>query len=66
VHSYYHLVPLVISYFSMGYLSDSIDHSRYSYLEWVTDVGVFPHISSAGEETLGYTHRHGVRVYYLQ
>jgi predicted aminopeptidase len=29
VHSYYHLVLLVLSYCSVGYLSDSIDHSRY-------------------------------------
>jgi hypothetical protein len=26
---------------------------------------VFPHFSSADEETLGYTHGRGVRVYYL-
>jgi hypothetical protein len=30
VYSYYHLVPLILSYCSVGYLSDSIDHSRYS------------------------------------
>jgi hypothetical protein len=29
MHSYYHLVPLVLSYCSVGYLSDSIDHCRY-------------------------------------
>jgi hypothetical protein len=28
VHSYYHFVPLVLSYCSMGDLSDSIGHSR--------------------------------------
>jgi hypothetical protein len=33
MHSYYHLVLLVLSYCSVGYLSDLIDHSRYSYLE---------------------------------
>jgi hypothetical protein len=26
MHSYYHLVPLVLSYFSVGYLSDSRYH----------------------------------------
>jgi hypothetical protein len=46
----------------MGYLSDSVGHSRYSYLEWVTDVGVFPRILSADEETLGFTRGRGVRV----
>jgi hypothetical protein len=56
MHSYYHLVPLVLSYCSMGYLSDSVAHSRYSWLEWVTNIGVFPHILSANEETLGFTH----------
>jgi hypothetical protein len=30
VHSYYHLVPLVLSYCFVGYLSDLIDHSHYS------------------------------------
>jgi hypothetical protein len=65
MHSYYHLVLLILSYCPMGYLSDSIDHSRYSYLEGFTDVGVFPRISSAGEETLGYTRGCGVWVYYL-
>jgi hypothetical protein len=54
MHSYYHLVPLVLSYCSMGYLSLG------------TDVGVFPRISSADKETHGYTHGRGVRVYYLQ
>jgi hypothetical protein len=51
VHSYYHLVPFVLSYCSVGYLSDSIGHSHDSYLEWVTDVGVFPRISSTDKET---------------
>jgi hypothetical protein len=27
VHSYYHLVPLVCYYCSVGYLSDSVDYS---------------------------------------
>jgi hypothetical protein len=31
VHSYYHLVPLVLSYLPVGYLSDSID--RYAALQ---------------------------------
>jgi hypothetical protein len=56
------MVPLILSYYSMGYLSDSVGHFRYSYLEWVTDVGVFPRISSADEETLGFTHGCGVWV----
>jgi hypothetical protein len=30
VHSYYHLVLFVLSYCSVGYLSESIDHSLYS------------------------------------
>jgi hypothetical protein len=41
VHSYYHLVPLVYSYCSVGYLSDSIDYSSSSWLECFTDVGAF-------------------------
>jgi hypothetical protein len=32
MHSYYHLVPLVCCYCSVGYLSDSIDYSSPSYL----------------------------------
>jgi hypothetical protein len=62
MHSYYHLVLLVLSYCSMDYLSDSVGHSLYSLLEWATDVGVFPRISSADEETLGFTCGRGVRV----
>jgi hypothetical protein len=62
MHCYYHLVPLVLSYCSVGYLSDSINYSRYWQLEWVTDVGVFPHISLADEETLGFTRGGGVWV----
>jgi hypothetical protein len=44
VHRYYHLVPLVCCYFFVGYLSDSIDNSRSSQLEWFKDVGMFPQI----------------------
>jgi hypothetical protein len=55
VHSYYHLVPLVCCYFSVGYLSDSIDYSRSSWLKWFIDIAVFPHISSADEKTFGFT-----------
>jgi hypothetical protein len=62
VHSYYHLVPLVCCYCSMGYLSDSVDYSRSSKLEWFTDFGVFFCISSADEEAFGFTHGRGVRV----
>jgi hypothetical protein len=60
VHSYYHLVPLVCCYCSMGYLSDSVDYSRSSYLEWFIDVGVFPCILSADGEAFGFTHGRGV------
>jgi hypothetical protein len=62
MHSYYHLVPLVCCYCSVGYLSDVVDYSHSSLLEWFTDVGVFPRISSANEETFGFTHGRGVRV----
>jgi hypothetical protein len=61
MHSYYHLVPLVYCYCSVGYLSNSVDYSRSSKLEWFTDVGVFPCISSADEEAFGFTHGCGVR-----
>jgi hypothetical protein len=50
----------------VGYLSDSVDYSCSSYLKWFTDVGGFPHISSADEETFGFTHGRGVRVKILQ
>jgi hypothetical protein len=43
VHSYYHLVPLPCCYCSVGYLSDSVDYSRSSQLEFFTDVGVLFH-----------------------
>jgi hypothetical protein len=61
MHIYYHLVPLVCCYCSVGYLSNSVDYSCSSYLERFIDVGVFPCISSANEETFGVTHGHGVR-----
>jgi hypothetical protein len=54
------LVPLVCCYCSMGYLSDSVDYSRFSYLEWFIDVGVFPCILSADREAFGFTHGRGV------
>jgi hypothetical protein len=44
----------------MGYLSDSVDYSRSSYLEWFIDVGVFPCILSADGEAFGFTHGRGV------
>jgi hypothetical protein len=62
VYSYYHLVPLVCCYCSVGYLFDLVDYSHSSSLKWFTDVGMFPRISSADEETFGFTHRRGVRV----
>jgi hypothetical protein len=62
VHSYYHLVPLVCCYCSVGYLSDLVDYSCSSWLEWFTDVGMFPHISSADKETFAFTHGCGVQV----
>jgi hypothetical protein len=55
MHSYYHLVPLVCCYCSVGYLSDSVDYRRSSLLEWFTDIGVFPCISSTDEEAFGFT-----------
>jgi hypothetical protein len=60
MHSYYHLVCLVCCYCSVGYLSDSIDYSSSSYLEWLTDVGVFPCISLDDEEAFGFTRRRDV------
>jgi cytochrome c oxidase subunit IV len=47
---------------ALSYLSNSVDYSHSSYLEWFIDVGVFSHISSADEETFGFTHEHDVRV----
>jgi hypothetical protein len=38
LHNYYHLAPFVLNYCSVGYLSDSIDHSlflsRMIYWRW--------------------------------
>jgi hypothetical protein len=62
MHSYYHLVPLVCCYCSVGYLSDSIDYSRSSSLEWFTNIGVFPYISLADGEAFGLTRGRGVWV----
>jgi hypothetical protein len=62
VHSYYHLILLVCCYYSMGYMSDSVDYSRSSYLQWFTDIGEFPCISSANREAFGFTHGHGVQI----
>jgi hypothetical protein len=62
VHSYYHLVPLVCCYYSVGYLSNSVDYSSSSELECFTDFGVFPCILSADGETFGFTRGRGVRV----
>jgi hypothetical protein len=62
MHIYYHLVPIVCCYCSMGYLSDLVNYSRSSQSEWFTDVGVFPCISSANEEAFGFTRGCGVRV----
>jgi hypothetical protein len=62
MHSYYHLVPLVCCYCSVGYLSDSVDYSCSLWLEWFSDVGVFPCISSADEEAFGFTRGRGVWV----
>jgi hypothetical protein len=60
MHSYYHLVPLVCYYCSVGYLSDSVDYSHSSELEWFTNIGVFLCISSADGEAFGFTRRCGV------
>jgi hypothetical protein len=62
VHSYYRLVPLVCCYCSVGYLSNSVGHSHYSQLKWVTDVGMFSRILSADGETFGFTRGCGVWV----
>jgi hypothetical protein len=62
VHSYYHLVPLICCYCSMGYLSNLVDYSHSSLLKWFTDVGVFPCISSADKEAFGFTPGCGVQV----
>jgi hypothetical protein len=62
MHCYYHLIPLVCCYCSVGYLSDSVDYSRSSLLEWFTNVGVFACISSPDEEAFGFTIGRGVQV----
>jgi hypothetical protein len=62
MRSYYHLVPLVCCYFSVGYLFDSIDYSSSSQLECFIDVGVFPCISSDDREAFGFPRRHGGQV----
>jgi hypothetical protein len=62
MHSDYHLVPLICCYCSMGYLSDSVDYSSSSYLECITDIGVFSCILSADGEAFGFTRRRGFRV----
>jgi hypothetical protein len=62
VHSYYHLVPLICCYCSVGYLSDSVDYSSSSLFECLTDVGVPPCISSPDGEAFGFNHEHGVRI----
>jgi hypothetical protein len=62
VYSYYHLVPLVCCYCSVVYLFNLIDYSHCSYLEWFTNVGVFPCISLADGEAFGFTHGRSVRV----
>jgi hypothetical protein len=62
VHSYYHLVPVVCCNCSVGYLSDSVDYSHSSQLEWFIDVGVSPCISSVDGEAFSFTHRCGVQV----
>jgi hypothetical protein len=62
VNSYYHLVPFVCYYCSMGYLSDTVDYSSSSYLECFTDVGMFPCILLVDGETFDFTRGRGVRV----
>jgi hypothetical protein len=62
MHSYYQLVPLICYYCSVGYLSDSVDYSRSSDLEWFIDIGMFSCISLVDEETFGFTHGRGVQV----
>jgi hypothetical protein len=60
MQSYYHLVPLVCCYCSVGYLSESVDYSSSLYLECFTDIGVFHCILLAVGEAFGFTHRRGV------
>jgi hypothetical protein len=62
MHSYYHLVPLVYCYCSVGYLSNSVDYSSSSWLECFIDIGVFPYILLADGEIFGFTHGRGVQV----
>jgi hypothetical protein len=62
MHSYYHLVPLVCCYCSVGYLSDSVDYSSSSLFECFTDVGMFPCILSVDGETFSFTRGCGVWV----
>jgi hypothetical protein len=62
VHSYYHLVPLVCCYCSVGYLSDSVDYSSSLEFEYFIDVGVFPCILSTYGETFVFTLGSGVWV----
>jgi hypothetical protein len=62
MHSYYHLIHLICCYCSLGYLSDSVDYSSFSYLECFTDVGVLPCILSADGKTFDFTHGCGVQV----
>jgi hypothetical protein len=62
MHSYYHLVPLVCCYCSVGYLSNSVDYSSSSRLEWFANVSVFPYFSLADREAFRFTHRCGVQV----
>jgi hypothetical protein len=44
----------------VGYLSDLVDYSRSSLVEWFIDVGMFPCISSTNREAFGFTRECGV------
>jgi hypothetical protein len=61
MYSYYHLVPLICCYCSVGYLSNSVDYSSSSEVECFTDVGVFPCIFSVDRETFDFTRGCGVQ-----
>jgi hypothetical protein len=63
MYSYYHLVSLACCYYSVGYLSNSVDYSSSSQLECFTNVRVFPCILSADGETFGFTRGRDVWVY---
>jgi hypothetical protein len=55
VHSYYHLVLLVLSYCYVGYLSDWIDHSLYSYDIFISSTEEMEKYESLPQREFGHT-----------